>query len=325
MSRARQTKSKKELEIEKLQKELRQIEEEEAAIKRQRQRNARGQFERLSQAQQAELTNLNLQKEKIKQNIKTVRTSPAAYVPAPGELEYIEAMKNKGKRPPPPLPAEDEIILNNNNNIIAAPPKKKRKERQKKPSTSSWFVTVNTHVSKNELTPNQIQKAEIELENMISRIFNTYPQEYLTFLEPGADPSKIRKMQLHLKVEYQDYHPAKQLHLHGYFSLEHSTKVHLNYKRINELIREQMKRNTFFQELPSGGSLPQVHVRMGAPGGHGDPEKEYMEKDTNVIWVREEVAAYYRDLRERGVTDKEAYERFIVKSKEPIVQEGYIP
>lgn len=209
--------------------------------------------------------------------------------------------------------------------------KKLRERREQEEKRSSWFITVNTHVSRRKLRTAQERKAvKDRLAEIVQQAFEEKPEDIIIQRGKPVDPSSI-SAENRIKIEFQKNHRGHQLHSHNLYVVKHRTKLHLDYGIIRDRITAAIQNDPLFISLlptskvtQSGYALPNVHFELGTR--NGEKEIDYMEKGTHTIWTKQEVSDYFRNLRETNNTDVNAWNRFErvpVNENESDDEDGY--
>lgn len=240
-------------------------------------------------------------------------------------MERLKGLKSKR----PLLPGQSKFNLNDAKKLAD-----KNKRMENLPDrVSAWFITINGHIDARKLTAKQLEDLRAEENLIAAEVLDKKLNKILVLKEKGG-AKKIARVQLWLKNEEQEYNAGHQEHTHALLTINHKTKLHLNYELINKIFLKKYFDSPIFKRirqevgLPSGGGenggVPMVHIKRATT--EGLVEREYMEKGTHTIWKRKDVSEYYKNLRATGVQDQELFNRFERTGTYFInPPEGYIP
>ncbi len=185
--------------------------------------------------------------------------------------------------------------------------------RRKLMTSSNYLITVNTHLTKNKIEKAKLsEEVQTRLQGIIASVFKENPQDYIIIVEEEDSHDKVSAIQNWIKFEYQEKNKSQQAHSHNYLKIKHSTKVRLDYDRIRDRLKEMLRNDPVLANpilrAGKGEFNPHIHIQMGSYAG--TTEKQYMEKDKAVYWSKEDVAEYYKKLREEDEQDPEKWNRF---------------
>lgn len=167
---------------------------------------------------------------------------------------------------------------------------------------SCYFITINTHVSPNNLNEEEKKEAEEKLENLTAAILAD-PTDFIIFKVNGGNASRVCSIENYTKIEYQDDNKSHQLHSHSYYRIKHSTVLQLDYKKLESIISSSL--------IEAFGINPKVHIQRAS--NEGDGELVYMEKGTHTEWSKKDVSLYYKKLKEDR--KEEGWDNFTRHSK----------
>lgn len=151
---------------------------------------------------------------------------------------------------------------------------------------SSWFITVNPHHSSNGLSDEEKEKIENEYHRTVVDTINDNLNILIQFGKEGEGWSNVKEIENYTTVEIQPVNQTHGFHTHTLLSIEHNTRISLDYEKTKSLLKEACSKI-------EGSNKPNVHVKRAE--NRGANEKSYMEKKTGKIWSTQQVYEYYKE------------------------------
>lgn len=187
------------------------------------------------------------------------------------------------------------------------------------PRNSNYFVTVNTHIRRDDVTPEEARY----IADILQRTFNQALRENTgrwVRIVPGNENMTAEQMleaiEVYTKPEIQPNNNAHQIHSHSIIAIRHNSKVQVDYNEIRNLVNNIVAPEVIRYVRNHAANVPKA-VAGGqfktdidrASGSTAGEEFEYLDEE-GVSWDSDYVGEYYGNLKDSGYEGGDAYKKY---------------
>lgn len=225
-----------------------------------------------------------------------------------------------------------------------------------RPKTSIWFMTINSHIGLKQIPVNERQAVEDRIKDVVVRIINENFYDSIQFNTPPyvmgkkvrenrviteqrvliEEMRRVQGLRHYLKFEIQEKNNARQYHTHSILKLTHRNFINIDYTKMKLMIQRAFEYDPVLKQYlvkrpentTAGGSMPSY--KKVKTDFKLVKEKDinnlfqYLDEDTGIIWERDKVSAYYKELKEKNIKD-DGETHIKTFKKIDAVPEGFIP
>jgi hypothetical protein len=165
------------------------------------------------------------------------------------------------------------------------------REEIKRERHSNYLITIVSNAKLKDYTPEEIEVLAAEMQYRVNEQLYLYAPDYIKFLEENDSLDLISRIEIFTKPERQEGRGANgQLHTHSIFAVTHNTRIHLDYKLINEIMQDVARDMGFSKKKDGGIAKFQVQIQRASDSAQG--EYEYLAED-GVTYESGDISAYY--------------------------------
>lgn len=105
---------------------------------------------------------------------------------------------------------------------------------------SAWFITVNSNQKPKDIA--DARRMSMILKEAFIRMVSDDGNRIIKVLVPGHRPEPPFVRNIDLKIAGEVGHDPRggRVHIHAFLEIQHQSKLRLNYKAINEILREKL-------------------------------------------------------------------------------------
>ncbi len=165
------------------------------------------------------------------------------------------------------------------------------REEIKRERRSNYLITIVSNAKLKDYTPEEIEVLAAEMQYRVNEKLYLYAPDYIKFLEENDSLDLISRIEIFTKPERQEGRGANgQLHTHSIFAVTHNTRIHLDYKLINDIMQDVARDMGFSKKKDGGIAKFQVQIQRASDSAQG--EYEYLAED-GVTYESGDISSYY--------------------------------